>query len=356
MSKYMKIIVWIKNNISEGTFSPNTKLPSEYELMEQFGVSRQTVRKALEVLEEEGVVKSRQGSGTFVMEKRIHRNNNCSRVAVITTYIDNYIFPKIIKGIEKSLNKNGYQVQISFTNNSGSREEEILKDLLRQELGGIIVETTKSALPNPNLHLYQQLQDRNIPIVFIHSCYPGVEAPMISLEDEETGKMVTRHLIEYGHEAIGGIFKMDDGQGLRRYSGYLKEMLTHGLKVRGNQIVWIDTEDIKNMELIEAKIVERLKDCTAVFCYNDQVACKLIEIFKKYNVFVPDDISIVGVDNTELAKLADINLTSIQHPKEELGVKAAETLIEMMQTGIEGSSYEFAGKLYIRGTTKHREE
>ncbi len=348
----MEIVNWVEEKIEEGVFAPNAKIPSEYELMEQFKVSRQTVRKALEVLEEAGEVKSRQGSGTFVTEKQVIQNN-CTRVAVITTYIDNYIFPKIIKGIEKLLNKNGYQVQISFTNNSGSREAEILRDLLSQELGGVIVETTKSALPNPNLYLYQQIQEKNIPIVFVHSCYPEIEAPMVSLEDEEAGRTMVRHLVEYGHKKIGGIFKMDDGQGLRRYSGYLKEMLAQGLQVKGNRIVWLDTEDTKKLSIIEAKLVERLKDCTAVVCYNDQVACGLIEIFRRYNILVPQDISITSVDNTELAKLSNISLTSVQHPKEELGIKAAEMLIKMMKTGIVSESHEFVGELFVRGTTKH---
>ncbi len=355
MSKYMEIVVWIKERISESVFLPNDKIPSEYELMERFQVSRQTVRKALEVLESEGEVKSRQGSGTFVIKKQVPTRSLCTRVAVITTYVDNYIFPKIIKGIEKSLDENGYQVQISFTNNSGSREEEILKDLLKQELGGVIVETTKSALPNPNLHLYRQLQQRNVPIVFIHSCYPEINAPMVSLEDEKAGRTMTRHLIKYGHEKIGAVFKMDDGQGVRRYSGYLKEMLDHGLTIKGNHVVWVDTEDVKNTNLIEGKLLERLKGCTGVVCYNDQIACHLIQIFKKYNISVPEDISIVSVDNTELAKLLNIELTSVQHPKEELGIKAAETLIKMMETGVKCDSYEFEGELFIRRTTKCRE-
>ena len=69
MAKYQVLADWIKQSIETGTFGPGERLPSEQRLQEQFEVSRQTVRKALSVLEEAGILRSRQGSGTFVVDK-----------------------------------------------------------------------------------------------------------------------------------------------------------------------------------------------------------------------------------------------------------------------------------------------
>lgn len=187
MAKYQVLAEALRQKIIEGIISPGNKLPSEYELQKKFQVSRQTVRNALEVLEKQGFVRGRQGSGTYVLDREAEERKKSRRIAVVTTYVDNYIFPKIIQGIESVLAKEGFQVQIAFTGNHIWREEAVLKDLLEQDLRGIIIETTKSALPNPNLPLYRRLQEKGVPVLFINSRYPELDCPAVSLHDEAAG-------------------------------------------------------------------------------------------------------------------------------------------------------------------------
>ena len=79
------------------------------------------------------------------------------RQAVISTYVDSYIFPPVVRGIERVLSKRGYTTQIAFTGNRVSREQDILNNLIDKDIiDGLIVEPAKSALPNPNLHYYQR--------------------------------------------------------------------------------------------------------------------------------------------------------------------------------------------------------
>ena len=178
MPKYQEIAGWLERNIWEGRYLPGQKLPSEQALREKFQVSRQTVRKALEVLEQEGLVYGRQGSGTYVSDLEEEEKGKSRQIAVVTTYVDNYIFPRIIQGIEGVLSREGFQVQIAFTNNRIQKEEEILKTLLDQDLRGLIVEAAKSALPNPNLPLYRKLLERGTRILFLNSGYPELARPV----------------------------------------------------------------------------------------------------------------------------------------------------------------------------------
>ena len=199
MAKYQVLADWIRQGIETGTLGAGERLPSEQKLQEQFAVSRQTVRRALSVLEEAGILRSRQGSGTFVVDREAEEQRRSRRVAVVTTYVDNYIFPGIIRRIEGALSGQGFQMQLAFTGNRLWREAEVLKDLLSQDLRGLIIETTKSALPNPNLFLYRELMERGIPIVFLNSRYPELEGcPMVSLQDEEAGYLAAGHLIACG--------------------------------------------------------------------------------------------------------------------------------------------------------------
>lgn len=352
MAKYKLLAEELRQKITEGAYGPGMKLPPEIRLQEQFQVSRQTVRNALELLERQGFVRGRQGSGTYIVDREAEEQKKSRRIAVVTTYVDNYIFPKIIQGIEEVLSAEGFQMQIAFTGNQIWKEEAVLKDLLNQDLRGILIETTKSALPNPNLPLYRELQKKEIPIVFLNSRYPELDCPMISLEDEAAGRMGAEYLLERGHRQIGGFFKLDDGQGIRRYQGFVNALRDQGVRPPEGSVLWFDTEDALDFGPMEEQILRRLGSCTGVFCYNDGAAARLMEIWKRHGISVPEDISLVSVDNTDLAVLGDVGLTSIHHPKEKLGCKAARHLLSMIRGDMPGSSYEFKPDMAERNSVK----
>ena len=169
VAKYQKVIEWITENIDSGVLRPGERIPSENELCDRFDLSRQTIRHAIAQRAEDGLLESRRGSGTYVADIRAQEGER-SVVAVVTTYVDDYIFPSTIRGIESALSDKGYSMQLSFTNNMVGKERQILKDLLsRNDVAGVIMEPVKSALPNPNTHLYLKLQDRKVKVLFINS-------------------------------------------------------------------------------------------------------------------------------------------------------------------------------------------
>ena len=349
--KYLELVNWIQGQIKGGELQPGQKMYSENTLGEMFGVSRQTVRHAIGVLEREGLLRRIQGSGTYINDDRLAALARRKRVSVITTYVDSYIFPKTIRGIEDALQEEGYSVQLSFTNNRNDKERAILEELLaRDEVSGIIVEPTKSGLPNPNMALYQEIRKRKIPTLFINSYYPQLKFPHVSMNDRMAGRKLTKHLIAMGHRRIGGIFKHDDGQGRLRYAGYLDAMMEAGLRLEDSHIVWIDTEDVKHLDRLNGKIRERFGDCTAVLCYNDEVAAGLIEVLRGGGIRVPKDVSIVGVDDSDLSVMGDVKITSAKHPMEHLGMRAAENLLRMMKDPSFDGNYEFETEIVYRNS------
>ncbi len=347
--KYIKVVEWIKEQIGKKSFVPEDKIPSENELSGQFQLSRQTIRHAISVLEEEGILTRIQGSGTYVSDNCFTNLEKRTRIAVITTYVDSYIFPKTIQGIEQILSENGYAMELSFTNNTVEREKEILEDILeKDDIAGMIVEPTKSGLPNPNEDLYLHFLERKIPIIFINSFYPNLSIPHVSMNDKNAAIKAVETLIHAGHKRIAAILKMDDGQGHRRYSGYMSAMKKAGLPTRDENVIWIDTEDVQHPELYCDKLLRRLDGCSAVFCYNDQVAVSLMELLRKKGISIPEQISIVSVDDSELVKLGDIKLSSIPHPLEKLGAKAALNLMQMMRDSKFDGTYEFEEEVILR--------
>lgn len=323
-----------------GKLLSGQKMYSENELSDMFRLSRQTVRHAISVLEQENVLYRVRGSGTYISEHRSETRRN--RIALIMTYLDGYIFPRTIQSVENILFKAGYTVQIAFTNNLVDRERKILEDILdKDEVAGVIVEATKSALPNPNLHFYQKLTERKIPVLFINCFYQSLQMPHVSMNDKQAGWAATNYLIQKGHKKITGIFKLDDGQGHYRYAGFGEALNEAGLTCDESKILWVDTEDIKNLFKLKDKIRERLEGHTALVCYNDEVAFNLIKVLKEMDIRVPQDLSVASIDDSELAVLGDVKLTSVPYPMEKLGIKAADNLLKLIHNPRFDANYEF---------------
>lgn len=351
--KYVELTNWIREQIDQGQLLPGQKLYSEHALCDMFGMSRQTVRHALGLLEKEEVLTRVRGSGTYVSDhgRVVSDNRNC--IAFITTYVDGYIFPKTIQGIEKKLFEQGYSIQIAFTNNRFDRERIVMEDFLnRDEIAGVIAETTRSSLPNPNLALYKEFAKRKVPVLFLNSYYPELDLPHVSINDKSAGKKATQYLIDHGHKKIGGLFKLDDGQGKKRFAGYIEALQEADLLYDDSRVLWLDTEDFRQPEKCKERVYDRFHGCTAVCCYNDEIAFALVELLHEMKLRVPEDISLVSIDNSELAVLGEVQLTSVNHPKDILGEKAAESILAMIRNPKVDGSYEFDDPIVERSSVK----
>lgn len=334
IAKYEEILRWIKHRLEEGELKPGDRIESEHQLCTQFQVSRQTVRHAISLLENEGVVERRRGSGTYVKAavNVQDKEKKTMQVAVMTTFVQEYIFSSIIQEIEHALSRSGYGMQLSFTNNSVEKERFILKNILEKNMvDGLIAETTKSGLPNPNLDIYKKIMNKGIPVIFINSHYPGLNAPYVSLDDKMAGKIATNHLIKCGHRNIAAIFKADDGQGHKRYAGYIEALMEADIRIKGEHIIWIDTEDVRHMREDSSWILRRLQGCSACVCYNDEVASNLVAVCLEQNIRVPEELSVVGIDDSEMANFCEVPLTSVRNPIRDLGKIAALEMLELME-------------------------
>ena len=341
MKKFEKIVTWIQEEVRSGRMVSGEKLPSEQELSEQFQVSRQTVRRALEELVKENIVESRRGSGSYICEDagmllgntERRADHEEKRIAVMLTYIDTYIFPVIIREIEKKVPQAGGILQIAMTDNSVAKERMHLEEFLRtRRIDGLIAEPVKSGLPNPNLDLYQKLQKSGIPVLFVNSFYENLTIPHVSLDDEKAGYLATKHLLECGHTRIAGIFKADDIQGQNRHRGYVQALQEAGMLYDPDKVIWFHTEDRKvhPREGI-LRLLAKGISLDAVVCYNDQIAMQIIPALASRGIRVPEDISVTGYDNSCMAMGDGFHLTTIVHPQEKLGEMAAQLLLSLLR-------------------------
>jgi GntR family transcriptional regulator of arabinose operon len=331
--KYQLVARQLRHDIATAQYRDGDALPTEAELKQKFAVSRQTVRQAISLLENDGLVIRRRGSGTYVSHGA-RKHGGVLSVGVITTYITDYIFPSIVRGVESALSAESCIMSLSATYNRTDHERSLLLRVLESPLDGLIVEGTKTALPNPNTALYGQLWERNIPVVFINGYYPQLpNAIYVVTDDLGGGRMAAAYLADRGFTRIGGLFKSDDMQGHLRYQGYSAELQARGLRVRDETVCWFTTENKRRFLRDEtaANFLNSLKNgVDAVVCYNDEIALELMEVLGEQGLSVPGDISIVSFDNSAYAAVCHPKLTTLAHPKDEFGRVAAEKLMNMM--------------------------
>lgn len=332
--KYIDLMEELRSKILSGETLPGEKLPSENELSKAYSVSRQTVRKALQILQEEGYIYAEHGRGTFCSEMTRHTRKS-KNIAVVTTYLSDYIFPRVIEGIDKVLTEEGYSIILKNTKNSRVLEARYLEELLKKDIDGLIIEPSKSQIFCKHLNLYELLEQYKIPYVLIQGCYSHLEnRPRVYMNDRKGAYIVTDYLISLGHRDIVGVFKADDVQGQERHKGYIEALQDAGIRYDPDKVIWFYTEDRKShpYEKMKQMAQNRGKNFfDAVVSYNDQTAIYVLKALEEEGLNCPKDVSVTGYDNSYLASECKVLLTTIAHPQQELGSMAARLLLEMIE-------------------------
>lgn len=349
-TKVDRLLAQLKEDLHENLWQAGQRFYSEHQLCTKYGLSRQTVRKATGQLTEEGYLERIKGSGTYVTEQAVSRRHTKTHsIGILVTYLSDYIFPIIIKELERCFSRAGFTVQLASTGNSSARERELLTKMLRSGVDGIILEPTKSALPNPNLDMYKELEGRGFPMIYIHSRYPGIDLPLVGLDDERAGYLACKHLLDLGHRRIAAILKSDDLQGHARYRGLLKAFGERDMTFNDQNVYWYSTEDIGTFEDLSEPVLARLRGSTGLVVYNDQIAILAEQMLLDAGIRIPEDMAVVSIDDSKYASLAPVPLTSVRSPCSEIGRIAADHLLRL----IGGENFE-PGRIFVPTVIKRR--
>ena len=332
--KYIQVADTLRREIARGVFRDGQTLMTEEELRVRFDVSRQTVRQAIALLEDDGLVDRRRGSGTYVRHGP-RRHQGMIQVGVVATYITDYIFPSILRGIEETLNKSGAVMSLSATYNDSRTERGILERMLDGQIDGLIFEGNRTAKDTPNADLFVRFRERNIPVLFINGIYPGMsDIPHVQMDDYAGGRTAAETALDRGYRRLSGVFKTDDVQGQERLAGFVDEIRARGMNVPEDRLLRFGTEERMTLfrtpagQRFLAMLKRREADC--VVCYNDVFAATLIDYVKSQGMRMPEDLGIIGFDNAMFSQMVSPQLTTLGHPQEEFGALAAEKILRMI--------------------------
>lgn len=334
-AKYAKLTELLRNLIEENA-GIVFKLPTEDALCKKYSVSRQTVRKALSVLEREHLIEKRRGSGSYTtgLSGRAERNT----VAVLVCSDSEYIYPEFLTALRNAFQQQGFSCTVYVTDNLFSKEREILAYLLAHPVRGILSEGCKTAFPTPNDDLYRRLQNEGASIVFFHGNYPNLpDLPSIKDDNFEGAYCLGKYLLSAGHKKTAAVLKSDDIQGVERCCGFLSALRDEHIPFPEENICYFDSARLSALQkkrdtgFLADFIGKQLDGATAVLCYNDEIAYWLIKELTYKNMRVPEDLSVVSFDNSYLSELSAVQIASLSHKKQEMALSAAEMLLKLMK-------------------------
>jgi len=232
-------------------------------------------------------------------------------------------FRGIISGLEERLLENNYDM-ILFSANWEDQFSYLEKCQFRNVDGAILMGVPKD---DPKL---PELLKAKIPSVFIDLDISDDKASYIISDNEKGAREAVRHLAELGHQKIAVI----EGEEItiptqKRLAGYKAEMKAQNLEIKDDWIIqgrFSVDGGIKAME----KILKLEDRPTAIFCMGDEIAVGAMQTIKEAGLNVPDDFSIVGFDDIEISQYLNPALTTIRQQKDEMGIEAANMVLEMI--------------------------
>lgn len=345
----------LKEAIMSGRYAVGEKLPTEQTLLSQFAITRYGLRQALKALADEGLIRAVQGSGFYVEDPHHKQRKQAAQklIGVITTHLADYIFPPIISGIDSVISAAGYGLMLSNTHNEFENEQRSLIRMMDTGVAGLIIEPTRSAMANPNLALYRRLALAGIPVVFINAGYTGLtDFPTLTVDDAGGERQLVELLLSQGHRRILGLFQIDDQQGVDRMQGFVQACQAQQPTLStGNVMLYQSGDKLADLKARILDVATGEARPTAIACYNDQLAIRLITWLGEVGLKVPDDISLVGFDDYEMSRYANPPLTTVVHPKRRMGEATGQAVLKAIAHQAPPAR-QYPAELVVRHSTR----
>lgn len=357
--KYQKVIDYLLSVFSTERYVEGQKLPTETKLMEELGVGRNTVRKAIFEMEKSGIVKSRQGSGTFYVSHEDKTGKRSGGLVGLGNFNGlGYIYPEIIRGVEDALHDEGYSLVISSSKLDSIKDLSSLKLMLDQNIKGLILDLSRNYYDNQESPILNLVSSVELPVVVTHWSGSLKKFATIALDDVKGGYQATKYLLDRGHKRIAMVYNSVHA-GCKRLEGYKKALAEAGIEFNEDYVTPYDDSNTLIHDDHGYTCTEEILDRpgvkpTAFFYFNDQTAIEGYQALAKRGLRIPEDISVVGFDDFKHSQFLNPPLTTFIHPKYDLGQWAAKIILNL----IDGkNSYNpkhiiFEPELVERGSVK----
>ena len=353
--KYLNIVDALRKGLLSGQYREGGRLPSEAELTRRFKVSRMTVVKALQQLQQEGLVVRRVGSGTFAAKSTGTGGQIFG--LLIPDLGQTEIFEPICRGMMRSPLARSHSLlwghSFAGSADKGEQAKQLCRHYLEQNVSGVFFAPLEfmPGREEVNRAILKQLDQARMPVVLLDRCglnYPASSShDLVSLDNRRAGYVVTEHLLALGVRKIAFLARQGSVETVEaRIRGCREALFDRGESLQEVIIVPDDEIDAQSIRhLLSPHPFE------AVVCANDHTAASLMKAVLEHGVPVPQQLRIVGFDDVSYASLLPVPLTTLQQPCAEIGAVALAAMLDRINNPeLPPRSILLEGQLIVRSS------
>lgn len=338
-SKTDSVVAALSRRIADGTYPAGSALPAERDLTAEFGVSRVTIRSALDRLESRKLVSREPGRGTYV---RVGGNNTgsmpqpVSAIALVSSQLSPSVASPIAAGCSSAALAHRIRLLLCDTGGTTFAEAQAkellhLRSLYEEGVQGVVLWWQEGDGSKPWLE--RMLADGRA-LVLVDRYIEGLSADFVGIDDEAAAANAVRHLIALGHERIACVvhsLKVTTSSG--RLAGYRRALSESGLPYDDSRVLVVEEGRADVGAIVADALLSLPNPPSAVLAVNDYVAIEIIESATARGVRVPEDLAVVSFADMEVARHYRVPLTTVRQPFQSVGETAVHLLTERIATG-----------------------
>jgi DNA-binding LacI/PurR family transcriptional regulator len=349
---------FLLGRIESDVWPVGVKIPSERDLAAELDVSRTTVRNAVLALTARGLFERSVGQGTFVKRKQGPRVEPrpskgtlgyvvCKEKSARKPIASEAFYFDIFLGIEEETSRSGRHTLFSYLDDYDAEEIEAFRTFL-EKVDGVVVEEAR------NQELLEIVKESGVPTVLLAPTASLEGLDLVTMDLAAGARKAVRYLRELGHERVAivnGPLRLDSAR--IRFLAWKETMETTGSgpdeKLLDGDLGWSAEAGYTAM----SRLLDRSPELTAVFCANDLLAIGALSAISERSLRVPEDVSVMGFDDTELARHASPPLTTMRIHSRDMARTAARRLLERIENGnLPPVRMEFPIDLVVRKSCK----
>ncbi|MCQ5130472.1 LacI family transcriptional regulator [Butyricicoccus faecihominis] len=252
-------------------------------------------------------------------------------IGIVVPDITNPYFPPLIQGAQDTLRAAGYSLVLCNSAGKLQNEVEAMQTLTNLEICGMIMDP----LSDDSYRNLRQINE-SVPVVFISNRPKGPNLHYISIDNYAAAAMATNYLVSLGHHRIAYIGSDDATYTYHeRRRGFIEAMERHFGSDQESPLLTVYPDRRGGFEATNHILTCGSELPTAFFASNDCIALGILEYLWMHGFRVPEDISVIGIDNIEYSSMPRINLTTIEEPRYHLGELAAQAILQVLHRSAE---------------------
>lgn len=283
------------------------------------------------------------------------RSRTAGLVGLIVPELENPIFPKFAEALSVALARHGYTPVLCSHSTGGIHEDAYVRTLRSHGVAGIIFVSGIHAIADTDPTRYRELREAGLPLVLVNGHLNDLDATFMSYEDATSIDLAVSHLAQMGHTRIGLALGQDRYTPTRRKrDAFGPAMRRHVDAALGDDalatLMQFTTYTIEGGSTAAGALLDQ--GVTGIVCGSDLMALGAIRAARQRGLRVPEQVSVIGSDDSMLVEFTDPPLTTVRQPVATMATAAAQALLDQVAGGSPApSELFFRPELVVRGSS-----